>query len=48
MKAESTEQHNGKIPLIETRITNDEGTLIALMTSECFQKDTPLPIDKLM
>ena len=43
LKAECTEQHNGKIPLVETRITNDEGTLIALMTSECFQKDTPLP-----
>ena len=43
LKAESTEQHLGKVPLIETRITNDEGALIALMTSQCFRKDTPIP-----
>ncbi len=45
--AEAHEVGDGfRLPFIEVRITDEAGTLLALMTSSCYRKDVSLPIEK--
>ncbi len=45
--AEAREAGGGfRVPFIEVRLTDEEGELLALMTSSCYRKDEELPIDK--
>ena len=46
--AECHELSGRKLPLMEIRVTNQDGILIALMTGECYRKDKPFLYDALM
>ncbi len=46
--AECREMSSRKIHLLEARVTNQNGDLIALMTGECFMKDVIFEFDGLM
>lgn len=46
--AECHELSGRKLPLMEIRVTNQDGILIALMTGECYRKDKLFPYDALM
>lgn len=48
LKAECTTPHCGRITAVETRITNADDELVAFMSGECYQKETPFPTDGLM
>ncbi len=43
--AEAMEVNNSRVPLIEVRIIDESGELIALMTSSGYRKDVDLPIN---
>lgn len=48
LTAECHEQSSRKIPLLEAKIFNQEGRLIALMTGECYKKEEEFSYSSLM
>lgn len=48
LTAECHELSARKLPLLEARVTRGDGTLVALVTGECYRKEQPMPYDSLM
>ena len=47
LTAECHELSSRKIPVLESKIFNQDGILIASMTGECYKKDQPFEYDSL-
>lgn len=48
LTAECHEMSSRKIHLLESKVTNQKGELIAMMTGECFMKDVDFEFEGLM